>query len=229
MRNQAWHSFSNTLIESIRIQLNTSECYCSSRAACTFSKWNIKTVFQTHVWNDNELLIVSIIFFKICLINLHEKKKQDQGNKSRKSKSLDNRGSTVIWWGLLRAARRWPKRNGSFLLWVIGGIYSAQGDLGVWGDRGSRPSTSHTLQTQLPCLFLTSSPKPFFDCKILILHKFLLISPTTTFLELPPPTFTSPTSRTLLPSILLAPVIQMLDSAIHRINHLPVDRNWSSG
>ena len=93
------------------------------------------------------------------------------------------------------------------------------------GDRGSRPSASHTLHSQLPCFFFSSSPKPLFDCKILILHKFLLIFPTSHLFRTPPPTlyFTSPTSCTLLPSIHLALVVQRLDSAIHWINRYPVD------
>ena len=93
------------------------------------------------------------------------------------------------------------------------------------GDRGSRPSASHTLHSQLPCFFLSSSPKPLFDCKILILHKFLLISPTSHLFQTPPPPlyFTSPTPCTLLPSIHLALVVKRLDSAIHWINCYPVD------
>ena len=113
-----------------------------------------------------------------------------------------------------------------FLLWVIGGIYSTKGYLGVGGDRGSRPSASHTLHSQLPCFFFSSSPKPLFDCKILILLKFLLIFPPSPLVRTPPPPplyFTSPTSCTLLPSIRLALVFKRFDSAIHWINCYSVD------
>lgn len=90
------------------------------------------------------------------------------------------------------------------------------------GDRGSRPSASHTLHSQLPCFF--PPLKPFFDHQILILHKFLLISPLSTFLELHPPLyFISLTSCTLLPSICLALVLKRLDTTIQWINCYPVD------
>ena len=94
------------------------------------------------------------------------------------------------------------------------------------GDRGSRPSAFRTLHSQLPCFFLTFSPKPFFGCKILILYKFLLISPTSHLFRTPPPPplyFTSPTSCTLLPSIHLALVFKRLDTTIQWINCYPVD------
>lgn len=108
-----------------------------------------------------------------------------------------------------------------FLLWVIGGIYSTKRYLGVGGDRGSRPSASHTLHSQLPCFFFSSSPKPLFDCKILILHKFLLISPTSHLFRTPPP---PPFTLHLPPPVPSCPLFSWPWLFKHWINHYLVDK-----